>query len=413
MRRPRARPARGALTLRRKVGLRWAGPTFGRPAQMPRDRHHWAPAAPFRLPNGAVAEGRPDLRALLNAREPHETLVTEGAGEKSAAARERAASRERTRAAAPSGKPDRGELADFIGADVPSTMLGSTFAKLKESVAEVRVAAPRADPLPSPRRPSAAAAGLLRLKDEAVEARHHTALHRTAQHSPTRTAFDAATALATATAARHAGRPGGATAPAGADGGGAGALLPPAPPRFVRVGVPVAPAPGAPATLIVEDDRPGSRLLSRSALGSRFNTVGGAPDAAGGAGAPASPHGRPGAAGAGAGGDALVHNASMISFRHATADLPPAATVAVRRLLEEHRPVSVAAIHQRRPPYLDLGPPRMDDGDDEPLHPEAFATVLRRHPVDAFGQKKMPFVVGCPPPWQQSKTAAFQTFEVS
>jgi hypothetical protein len=391
---------------------------------MPHGRQHWTASMPFVLPNGAVAEGRPDVRTLLAARTPHEKLVKEGMGEKSTAIRQAAAEKlAAQREAAASGRVNKSELADFIGADVPSAMLGSTFAKLKESVGEVRVAVGSVDPLAKPRRPSRV--GTIRLKDTVVEVRNHARLHEHAQHSPTRTAFDAAGFSPTKTGRSSSAGVGVGAAGAGGRGGmgmGTGTLggfgsaaemerpsSPPPAARFVRVGVPVAPAPGAPTTLIVEDDRPGSRMLSRSGVGSRFLPPSGTSAGMGmGMDAANSPT-RMGADGA----DAHLIGSSMISFRHATADLPVAATVAVRRMVEEHRPVTVAAIHQRRPPYLDMGPARPVDYESVYLHPEQYQATLRRHVVDAFGEKRRPFVMGCAPPWQQSKTAAFQTFDVS
>lgn len=424
---------------------------------MPRERHLWSPTGPFRLPNGAVAEGRPDLVQLLTAREPHEKLVKAGAGEIATAMREKAAEKQHNLQSSSSNKPNRSDLTEFIGMEVPSAMLGSTFAKLKESINEVQVAQPNTEPLNKPRPPSRV--GIFRSKDTTVQVRHTATLHSAAQHSPTRTTSNFDTLNTTnhrptspsppltspfrSPNQTHNSRPG--TTTSGTMGMmGTTDFLPPlnstahqpsnammnatntmnAPiPRYVRIGVSVTAAPGAPTTLMIEDTNANgnSRSLSRSITvgptGSRMVGGGmynqtlptGSLPTRGGGGGFNTTFDHPNADGTNG-----LQSSSMISFRHATADLPTAATKAVRQLLEDHRPVTVANIHQRRPPYLDMGPPRTEGDDDiVELHPDNFNTILRKNPSDTFRQPTRPFITGCPPPWQKGKTAAFQTFDVS
>lgn len=338
-----------------------------------KERQHWHPAAPFRLANGALAEGRPDLTMLMNAREPHESLVREHQVEKAmkdrldGSGRLAAAQVPRPKTRQPTfnyGRPSDAQLAEFLGADVPHDMIGSTFDRLRDPIPDVQIAPPQLRPNAVARPPSRTG-DIRRYKDETV-AKHASGLHSQTQHDLNRTAFDPLVPM----------------------------LQPEPVGHYVRVGVPVAIANQSQPVVLIQDERPASFRsgLQASAMHSGMQLP------------PASP-----IRSALGPSDSALLTASQVSFRHATADLPPAAVVAAKRLLDEHRPITVAGLHQRRPPYKDIGPLRPDDAQD--VHPDNFQQLLRKNPeIDALGQKRKAFVVGSAAPWQRHKD--FQTFEV-
>jgi hypothetical protein len=189
----------------------------------------------------------------------------------------------------------------------------------------------------------------------------------------------------------------------------------------VRIGVPVKVSANGGGTVLLDADGVGQGAVGgaagagastgRSVLGAsgggllRSGSVAGGWTGGGGGGAPRY----------GAGNGGVEAEASQVSFRHATADLPPAATATVRQMLAEHRAVTVLGIHRRRPPYLDLGPPINPADMRVESNPERFASTLRAFPnevVTARPQLHL-FKVGSAPPWQQSKSGGSyaQTFE--
>jgi hypothetical protein len=93
-----------------------------------------------------------------------------------------------------------------------------------------------------------------------------------------------------------------------------------------------------------------------------------------------------------------------VAFRAATKDLPVAAVAAVRGMLLDHHRLTVSSIHQRRPPYLDVGnPATLLAHSRREMHPSQFTQQLRKNEDDAFRAKKKSFTLGATAPWNKSK----------
>jgi hypothetical protein len=89
----------------------------------------------------------------------------------------------------------------------------------------------------------------------------------------------------------------------------------------------------------------------------------------------------------------VIDEAQPVAFQMATRDLPRAAMRAVKSLLHT-RPLTVADVHQRRPPFFDAGPPLVSAEYDPPAC--SFPQTLRRHAgVLSTASKKKAWVGGC------------------
>jgi hypothetical protein len=323
---------------------------------------------PFWLPNGAAARGRPDLIALLTSRGGALSQLGEAAG-----------LGDRIRDGARSASPGKVKVVNdgpnalraLLGDDVPSGMLGSEFSKLgKMSAGNPH----KEDDGPSRGRPTSR--GAIRLKDTLVS------LRASELHSVVQRPRDAAAAAALPPFA--------------------GLAPPGSPPRAqVRVGTPAVLAfavDGGDGFDPPAGHGAASRSLGYSGGASRTGLGGGASSPA----RAVWPN-------------QLCADTSMVSLANATADLPVAAVKAVRGMLQAGAKVTVAGIHQRRPPYIDRGPdPLLGHTGGVREAESAFTGSLR------FGggnweaaRNHPPFRVGCPPPWARSSPAVapFDTFD--
>jgi len=402
--------------------------------------------APFRLPFG-VAEGRPDLSALLNAREPHERLVREGALERRQLAETvRDAARERAQSpkASPSGAPEGVAPARFGLAAlgfVPPGMVASGV--LNTLAAGLNRGSPGPSGEPAKRAKPPTPVGMYAQRPRVLTPRHPE-IQVARQRDGARFERAASVAALNATAASagwdadggfgsgggggggrasplgggSSNSPGGSSVGSGGGGGeDEGAV--------VRVGVPLADA---------LSESTAALYAHHLAFGGRGGGPASGRGAGGGGGAlPRTPWGTPRAPG-----DALPPAAPLVptpratdffpsdrdvdyavlessprAFKQATRDLPAPAVAAVRHLLSGRKPLTVSSIHQRRPPYFDMGPPVDPMRLDRELHPADFTRQLRKNPSDQMARKRQNFTLGSTAPWNKSKTtpAGLDTFD--
>lgn len=337
---------------------------------MGRVRAVWTAPDKFWLPNGAAAEGRPDIRQLMAAREAFESTGTT----ENSSIREQGAEKRALREQAADGQAT---LKALLGDDMPSGLLSSShFGKLKAMTTGARMEESAG---PSDRPSSSQGAHEERRHRDRILGLKQPALHASLQ------------------------RP--ATPGAGDPPGGSTAFQPASPTRaFVRVGVPV--------DTILAQPMPGGQQAAIFGGSTRPPTSGSF--RAGLAGSlPRLPTGQVG----GALPPTSLHHTSMISLGNATADLPMGAVKTVRKLLHEGRAVTVAGIHQRRPPYYDMGPVgEVDVGPPSGGGPQDhFGRSLRGGGDFQPHARKMPaFKLGCPPPWHGLKqNAEWDTFDFS
>ena len=448
---------------------------------------------PFFLPNG-LSEGRPDVTALLNAREPHERLIREGALERRAAAEQvRAESRARTApTASPSDSPSGGGSVasparaglSALGFVPPGMVASGTLNALAAGMA----AQPAAQLEPNRHARPPTAVGMYSSRPRTLEGRRPD-LQALRQHDLSRSERAASLALSQSgaweaavggwegggggggeglaqgwgAAGMHAssstsgeeglgweggggggggGSSGGGGGGGGSSGGGGGRSspvnLPPlafaslqggasasSGPRLVRVGV------------AVED------VLSEQ----RQTGGGGRSPVGGGSGGgrrplpspmhPRTPYGtirapadveaaasrmpqfvRPSRAAffaPTADEDYALTTEHPVAFNAAVKDLPSAAVQAVRDMLLDKARLTVSNIHQRRPPYLDIGPGvTLASVSKREMHPTEFKGSLRRQAEDSLAPaRRRPFTLGATAPWNKGKytIAGMDTFD--
>jgi hypothetical protein len=400
---------------------------------------------PFRLPYG-VSEGRPDLSALLNAREPHERLIREGALERRQlaetvrdAARERAHSPKPSPSGAPEGiAPARYGVA-ALGFVPPGMVASGTLNALATGL---KKGSPGPSGEPAARAKPPTPVGMYATRPRVLTPRHPE-YQAARQRAAMRFERAAAVAALDATAAgagwdadggfgsgggsgasplggRGSNSPGGSSVGSGGGGGGAdedGAV--------VRVGVPLADAVSEATSALYAHPLAGRASGRGGSRGGRAPPPGGV--------LPRTPWGTPRAPG-----DALPPAAPVVptpratdffpadrdvdyailesrprAFKQATRDLPTPAVAAVRHLLSGHKVLTVSSIHQRRPPYLDMGPPIDPMRLDRELHPADFTRQLRKNPSDQMQRKRQQFTLGSTAPWNKSKTtpSGLDTFD--
>jgi hypothetical protein len=431
--------------------------------------------APFRLATGSTSEGRPDLVALLQAREPHEKLVHEGALEKRSFAEERreaAKSRESTsRSPLPFGRrrgsaggggaagaggfgddapapPAKFGLA-ALGFVPPGMVASGTLNALAAGAAAAAPLGPLGVPAKRPAPPNTL--GVWRLRERALDGKRPD-LHALRQHDFSRVdravsgALDVAEATFGAVADMTAdsrgearvgrapsrggglggggggsGLGGGASFASSRGGGGGGApFVPPLPlgalgdgggdnvgggATLVRVGV-------AAEELLDEALAAGVRAAS-AATSARLAAGPAAANASARPPSPTFPRGSP-AASLVVTDDSVFDPKARVAFKMATADLPAAAVNAITALLDRQQRVTVADVHQRRPPFLDSGAPA--EVPDAVLPANAWTQSLRRSLVPgsaASGAPKMAWKGGCIAPSTKSAStpSAMDTFD--
>ena len=386
---------------------------------MPRQR--WVPNAPFMLATGGTSEGRPDLISLLQAREPHETLVHEAE-----ALRRKERLENRATKSPRSKKSSEEGLNELLGNDpaLAAALANGLAQQTARGAVKAEVAVPNAEPLAHPRPPTSV--GCFRARDAVLETRAATA-HAQMQHEAPRWKREESVGLAAFESAMSGTRPNtvlphhlnihrqiagieNALATTGGTPGG----------QFVRIGVPVTvstagvyieAAPlggGGGGSGAIGNSKSGTRSMMRTGGGGSAQS----PDGGGGQSRvnfiPAM-SGMPQEATLGRG---LGIGLDQISFRHATADLPPAATLTVRDMLADRRPVTVEGIHQRRPPYFDLGP-KVDPRDTRiEIGPDRFPNALRQYSSNAQVSRNL-FKIGSAPSWATSQSGGKyrQTFD--
>lgn len=349
------------------------------------------PSEGFRLPNGGVSQGRPDITRLMAAREAFEA-TGEYLRSENADVPVPSPERQALKDQANSGKAT---LRALLGEDVPSGLLSSsTFNRLKtmgnSRNHEEGIVGPADRPTTSHHGP-----GEKRQRDRLLQTRSSD-LHLVTQKP-------------IADERQWSGSP---------DRPNTASSNPPAR-AFVRVGqdaleVLTQPIPAQQAAAIFSSSRPGTSqsAFARSGAQNDLNMTGGSAG-------PGGTYGGHAALGNGGGQgvvDYPVHaGTSMISMQNATADLPTAAIKAVKRLIHAGNTVTVAAIHQRRPPYIDLGPPA-----EVQLGPQLIGSPGSKFQqglrdgghTQAHPDRRPAFKLGNPPPWSKSRSqAAFDTFD--
>ena len=400
---------------------------------------------PFRLQNNAISEGRPDLVNLLNAREPHEKLIREGTLERRLLAeqvRDDARARLAAKAAAkavasPTGEPE-GVTAARYGLNtlgfVPPGMVAS--GTLNALAAGMRVGPGGEQVEPNKRARPPATVGLHPVRPRTLD-RVRPDLQAIRQHDFSRSdkaatlALNSSGAWETAVGGWQGDSGGGVSVEGSANGsaavgvsssvergglsgggdrmgdGGGGS-------NMVRVGVPVED--------IISERRAysamgGSRRPLPSPLHPRtpWGTIRTAEQIAESArNMPALVQPQRGEFfSPGEDEDYVVSTDHPVAFKVATKDLPSAAVSAVRSMLADHHTLTVSGIHQRRPPYLDVGNPSTLASIKRELHPSQFTAQLRRNEDDAFRTKKKCFILGATAPWNKSKhmPAGLDTFD--
>jgi hypothetical protein len=414
---------------------------------------------PFQLPTG-ISEGRPDVIALLSAREPHERLIREGALERRAAAEQvRSESRARARtapssspgggygspAASDSVSPARAGLS-MLGFVPPGMVASTTLNALAAGMQAQRQqqVEPNSHALPP------TAVGMYPTRPRTLESRH-PGLQALRQHDLSRSERAASLALGssgawdTAVGGWEGGGGGGGSGMLGAAWGGGGggmqaststsgeesgfspSALPPlnlqgggstsggggspgsggagGGPRLVRVGVGVEEA--------LQEHRQLQSSSGRRPLPSPmhprtpYGTIR-APQALEAAAARMPQFVRPTRTAyfsPTSDQDYALSTAHPVAFRAAVKDLPTAAVQAVRDMLQDKAHLTVSSIHQRRPPYLDIGPGVTLSGvTRREMHPGEFTGSLRRQAEDSMApQKRRPFTLGATAPWNKSK----------
>jgi hypothetical protein len=145
---------------------------------MPHKR--WVPAAPFKLATGGTSEGRPDLISLLQAREPHETLIHEAE-----ALRRQERLENRATKSPRSKKTSEEGLNDLLGNDpaLAAALANSIAQQAAKGAPKAEVAIPNAEPLTHPRPPTSV--GCFRARDAVLETRAASA-HAQMQHEAPR-----------------------------------------------------------------------------------------------------------------------------------------------------------------------------------------------------------------------------------
>jgi hypothetical protein len=450
---------------------------------------------PFSLPTG-LSEGRPDITVLLNAREPHERLIREGALERRALAEQvRADSRARTAPTSPGGggggggsgspagsvaSPARAGLS-ALGFVPPGMVASGTLNALAAGMAAP--AAAHLEPSRHARPPTAV--GMYPTRPRTLEGRRPD-LQALRQHDLSRSERAAGLALSQSgawetavggwegggggggegglaagwgAAGMHAssstsggggeegfggwegGGGGGGGGRGGSSGGGSPVNLPPLTfppslqgggsttgggggsgsggPRLVRVGVAVEDilneqrvtgggsqqqrSPGSSSAGV-----PGRRPLP-SPMHPRtpYGTIR-APADIEAAAARMPQFVRPSRAAffaPTADEDYALTTAHPVAFRAAVKDLPAAAVQAVRDMLLDKAHLTVSNIHQRRPPYLDIGPGvTLANLTRREMHPEEFKGSLRRQAEDSMAPvKRRPFTLGATAPWNKGR----------
>jgi hypothetical protein len=103
--------------------------------------------------------------------------------------------------------------------------------------------------------------------------------------------------------------------------------------------------------------------------------------------------------------DYAISTSHPVAFRQAVKDLPAAAITAVREMLLDKQSLTVSRVHQRRPPYLDVGPRVVGwAAVQRELQPSEFKGTLRRQPEDTMAAvRRKPFSLGATAPWNKSK----------
>ena len=405
---------------------------------------------PFRVPGG-VSEGRPDLIHLLQAREDHEKRVREGELERRGFAEERrSAARANARSKSPSGRhrdggsgggddsPPPGKFGLAALGFVPPGMVASgTLAAL--TAGGFGKAPPSAEPSKRPAPPSAV--GVYRHRERVFDGKHPD-LQALRQHGLERTDRAAAFASASANAttlvvadafeeARGGGSVGGGGgSPAGSASPGSGSLtgggLSPtggvfSRDSFARSGAvpPLAVPPniwsevgGGGATSLVRVGVPVDELLEsatasavRAATASRSSRLHTARES----GVRLSPGHIFSARDSDS--NYIIDESQKVAFTMATRDLPRAAMRAVKTLLHQ-RPVTVADVHQRRPPFYDAGPPLINADYEPPAR--SFPQILRRtNGVVPPSSKKKAWIGGSVSAFTRSPytPAALSTFD--
>lgn len=97
----------------------------------------------------------------------------------------------------------------------------------------------------------------------------------------------------------------------------------------------------------------------------------------------------------------LTLDMPRVEFRHATSDLPTAAVTAAQSMLSQGKTLTVADLHQRRPPYLDRGPPLDVTFSCKEMKPQDFVNKLRKYSSANAPEntKRKAFVIGGPADW--------------
>ena len=103
--------------------------------------------------------------------------------------------------------------------------------------------------------------------------------------------------------------------------------------------------------------------------------------------------------------DYAISRDHPVAFHAAVKDLPSAAVQAVHGMLLDKAHLTVSNIHQRRPPYLDIGPGvTLNDITRREMHPAEFKGSLRRQAEDSMAPaKRRPFTLGATAPWNKGK----------
>ena len=405
--------------------------------------------APFQLPFG-LAEGRPDITALLTAREPHERLVREGALERrhlASAVRDAATARARSPPkSSPSGAPEGVAPARFglaaLGFVPPGMVASGTLNALAAGLGKGG-AGPTGEPLARARPPTPV--GMYAQRPRVLTPRHpdlqvlrqrdsgraeRAAALAGVEAAAAGAGWDADGGFGTGGSGGSGGRAsplgggsgaspsGSSVASSGAAGGGAGGGDDEGG-AVVRVGVPLADVLSESTAALYAGGsgwggtgrRPmPSPMRPRTPWGTPRHPSDSPPPAA-----PTVPNPKPGEFFPGDRDvDYSVSVLNPVAFKQATRDLPNAAITAVRHLLSGHNHLTVSGIHQRRPPYLDVGPPVDPTRMDKELHPADFTRSLRKQPTtDALSLKRRMFTLGATAPWNQSKhtPAGLETFD--
>lgn len=113
-------------------------------------------------------------------------------------------------------------------------------------------------------------------------------------------------------------------------------------------------------------------------------------------------------------GDYALAADDAVAFKLAVRDLPNAAVKAVRRRMELVRNLTVADIHQRRPPYIDVGPQLDPSRTAREMHPEDFKRSLRAPLLSAAAlPKRQAFLTTTVAAFTKSKNndAGFDSFD--